>query len=222
MNYDGLTKYDASVAANYDRDRQGEDHWKAENDFIEGYALANPLGQVLDVPVGTGRLFGSLKKAQHIVGFDVSLAMLAEARKAASALGMEQIELLQGDALSMPFSDDEFDTIFCFRLLHLLPPPLVPQLLQELGRVCRRTILLQAYVYPERAHSRLHQLLRRLGGPLLRRLRRGSRPWSHIESFSHSNVLIEAAIRTAGLRIARRHELATYGGSAVVVLELAR
>lgn len=35
MNYDGYSKYDNLVANTYDQDREKEEHWVKEGEFIE-------------------------------------------------------------------------------------------------------------------------------------------------------------------------------------------
>lgn len=223
MKYDGYIKYDAAVAASYDADRENEEHWVAENEFITNYASANGLGTVLDIPVGTGRLLGPLRTAEHIVGIDVSEDMLSEAERTKLKLGLDHVRLAHGDALALECADDAFDTVVCFRLLHLVPPEWAPRLLKELARVCRGRILLQIYGDVRPSNPGLRQRIAKMGGRLtglFGKPRRG-RPWSHIQSYAHSTELILEWVQSSGLRVIHRHHLGAYEGASVEVLELA-
>lgn len=217
MKYDGYTKYDAEVAAGYDRDRSGEEHWQAENLFVERYAATHALGRVLDLPVGTGRFLHALINARSPVGLDVSAPMLGEAKRAE---GRERVSFVLGDALRLPFADRSFDTILCFRLVHLLPPELVRSLFAELTRVARGRIVVQIYAAPDRQPR--FRAVTRVMARLFALLPRRRTPWSHIQSFPHTTAFIEAEVARAQCRIARRTVLAQYHGSSVEVLELER
>lgn len=223
MTYDGYTKYDARVASTYDLDRESEAHWRAENAFVERYGASHRLGRVLDMPVGTGRLLGALDGAEHIVGLDVSADMLAVAEEARQRLGRVDVVLVRGDALATGFETQAFDTVLCFRLLHLLPPPLVPAVLRELRRVCRGRVLLQVYVAREVSiGAALRSLLAKAWGRLpWRRNAPGATPWAHIQSFRHTGRFLDGCVAEAGLRLVARHTLGEYNGARVEVLELA-
>jgi len=67
-------------------------------------------GDVLDVACGTGENFKYLRTASSITAFDLSPAMVAEARKRAGQLRM-RIDMTVGDAQQMPFPDRHFDTV---------------------------------------------------------------------------------------------------------------
>lgn len=220
MSYDGFEKYDRDVARSYDQDRQGEAHWQAEFAWLSAFAARHPLGRVVDVPVGTGRLLTAMKSAQQITGLDVSEDMLQVARSAAAAAGHLPVELMRGDALDMPFSDAAFETVVCFRLTHLLPPELIPSLLAELSRVCAARILLQVYVAKETPpRPRFARWLARL----VRRVVPARKlPWSHIRSYQYTWRFFEDALVGAGLTLTARHRIDDYGASSVEVLELAK
>jgi ubiquinone/menaquinone biosynthesis C-methylase UbiE len=219
MSYDGQVKYDRGVAATYDADREGEVHWRLEREWLAAYAAARAVGRVLDVPVGTGRLLPALTSATHIDGVDVSDAMLEVARVAASRFTHCAVELHKGDALNLSFPDRTFDTVVCFRLVHLLPPDLVEPLFSELRRVCDGRVVVQLYVVKDTTDKR--SPLRRLAGRVKRALFRQGRAWAHIQSYSHSERFLIAAIEGAGLRILRRDLLDRYDGATVEALELA-
>lgn len=74
--------------------------------------LARPMGDLLDVGCGQGRLLKLLaSRAHHVVGVDVD----ADARRLARAeillAGLPNCSLRQGDMHALPFDDATFDTI---------------------------------------------------------------------------------------------------------------
>lgn len=219
MNYDGFFKYDALVATSYDRDREHEEHWIAEREFVEAFSSSRTLGRVLDVPAGTGRLFDHLRGAAEVVGVDVSADMLAVAAARPTPESGPRPTLVRADALALPFGDRQFDTVLCFRLAHLLPAELVPTLLAELARVCRGCILLQVYA-AKKVGKAGEGWMRRLLSPLRVLLPAARTPWSHIHSYAHERTLFEAAAAAAGMSITRCSTLGDYQGSSVVVLEM--
>lgn len=219
MRYDGQVKYDLNVAATYDADREGEAHWRLEREWLAAYAAERALGRVLDVPVGTGRLLAAMTSATRIDGVDVSNAMLEVARHAASKLTHCVVDLHKGDALNLNYPEQAFDTVVCFRLVHLLPPELVEPLFRELRRVCARRLVVQLYVAKEAAEKQ--SLLLRLAGRLKRVLSRKGRAWAHIQSYNHTEQFLMATIKNVELRILRRDQLDDYYAATVEVLELA-
>ena len=97
---------------------------------------ARPLGRLLDIGTGTGRmaeLFAEL--AERIVALDKSLAMLRVARAKLQHLPAERVELVQGDFGSLPFAADSFDTVLFHQVLHFAQAPAT--VLAEAGRVTR-------------------------------------------------------------------------------------
>lgn len=97
--------------------------------------------RVLDCPCGTGRWWPALvARSSTIVGADVSPAMLGHARARAQRHGLA-VELHEADAEDLPFADGEFDAVFSYALTKHLPRPEQYQVLSELGRVARTSVL---------------------------------------------------------------------------------
>jgi ubiquinone/menaquinone biosynthesis C-methylase UbiE len=70
-------------------------------------------GRVLDVAAGTGANLPYVRPhASHVTVTDFSAAMLAQARRRASTLGMS-VDAVQADAARLPFADASFDTVVC-------------------------------------------------------------------------------------------------------------
>src|SRR5262245_2757037 len=104
-------------------------------DLVE---LARPGERVLDIACGTGivartaaRRVGSGGK---VVGVDVSAPMLDAARAAAAGEGLS-IEWREGNAMTLPFSDTEFDLVLCQQGFQFFPDRSAS--LREMHRVLR-------------------------------------------------------------------------------------
>ncbi|WP_306087151.1 ArsR/SmtB family transcription factor [Qipengyuania flava] len=102
-----------------------------------GRALeARPLGRLLDIGTGTGRMAELFaERAERIVALDKSLAMLRVARAKLQHLPAERVELVQGDFGSLPFAADSFDTVLFHQVLHFAQAPAT--VLAEAARVTR-------------------------------------------------------------------------------------
>jgi ubiquinone/menaquinone biosynthesis C-methylase UbiE len=85
-----------------DRERPG---WEDELRLLEGVIQDLPPLRTLDVACGTGFLTRHLRG--EVFGLDASQRMLDVARRQAPHARFEQ-----GDALSLPFEDGEFDRVF--------------------------------------------------------------------------------------------------------------
>ena len=97
---------------------------------------ARPLGRLLDIGTGTGRMAELFaERAERIVALDKSLAMLRVARAKLQHLPAERVELVQGDFGSLPFAAASFDTVLFHQVLHFAQAPAT--VLAEAARVTR-------------------------------------------------------------------------------------
>ena len=86
-------------------------------------ALGRPLGRLVDIGTGTGRmieLFGP--SANHAIGIDRSSEMLRLARAKLEAAGI-QSSLRQGDMYALPLEDRSADQIIIHQVLHYAHSP---------------------------------------------------------------------------------------------------
>jgi arsenite methyltransferase len=101
---------------------------------VESFAgVANPwtMGRlsagerVLDLGSGAGT--DSLVAAQmvgaggHVTGIDMTEAMLVKARSAATAMGVRNVEFVEGEAERLPFTDASFDVVISNGVIDLVP-----------------------------------------------------------------------------------------------------
>lgn len=109
---------------------------EVERRLAEALAAA-PLGTVLDIGTGTGRmaeLFAG--SAERVVALDKNLEMLRVARAKLQHLPAARIEMVQGDFYDLPFADASFDTVLLHQVLHFAADPFPA--LAEAARVIRK------------------------------------------------------------------------------------
>ncbi len=85
---------------------------------------ANFTGSLLEVPVGTGvltmPLYASLPKAA-VTCLDYSADMMENAKKRAAAMGISNVDFVQGDVGALPFADESFDVVLSLNGFHAFP-----------------------------------------------------------------------------------------------------
>jgi len=80
--------------------------------------------RILDVATGTGRTLHQIRAAlpkASLFGLDLSEAYLRKANRWLNAGGDSLVQLLQGNAESMPFGDKSVQAVTCVFLMHELP-----------------------------------------------------------------------------------------------------
>jgi demethylmenaquinone methyltransferase/2-methoxy-6-polyprenyl-1,4-benzoquinol methylase len=114
-----------------DRDRPG---WADEVEQLIALIRALPPARTLDIGCGTGFLTRHLPG--EVVGVDQSKRMLDAARRARPGL-----QVVQSDASSLPFPDDEFDRVFTSHVYGHLRPEQRKRFLSEARRVGRSLVV---------------------------------------------------------------------------------
>jgi demethylmenaquinone methyltransferase / 2-methoxy-6-polyprenyl-1,4-benzoquinol methylase len=152
---------------------------------------AGPRDRVLDVATGTGLVAAALVRSSGcaVVGLDQSPEMLARAkgRLRANPQLAARIELVRGEAESLPFADRDFDHLTFTYLLRYLDDP--GATLRELARVVKlggRIASLEFMLPPNRVARSLWRLYTRVGLPTLGRLI--SRDWQEVGRFLGPSV----------------------------------
>lgn len=104
--------------------------------------FADPKGEesVLEVACGTGVVFEQLVRRNpegRNVGIDLSPDMLAKAAKRLQKLSEVSYELMEGDALELPFRDETFDLVVNNFMVDLLPVSTFDRVASEFYRVLK-------------------------------------------------------------------------------------
>ena len=85
---------------------------------------ASPIGRLVDIGTGTGRMMELLGAgAQTVIGFDRSPAMLRLARTKLAEAGLEQADLRQGDFQALPLPEHSADVAVMHQVLHYAQHP---------------------------------------------------------------------------------------------------
>ncbi len=147
-------------------------------------AAPRPGERVLDVATGTGMVAAELRRRADctVVGMDQSREMLAAARSRFAAEGGSKVELIEGQAESLPFADGTFDVVTFTYLLRYVEDPQATMV--ELARVLRpggRIASLEFGVPPWPPARAAWRLYTAVGLPALGRL--ASREWQRVGAF---------------------------------------
>ena len=90
---------------------------------------------VLFTGIGTGLDIPFLPKKQNITGIDITPAMLKKAQKRAD-LHQCTIQLDEGDAMALPYQDEQFDIVFMHLILAVVPDSF--KAISEANRVLKK------------------------------------------------------------------------------------
>jgi ubiquinone/menaquinone biosynthesis C-methylase UbiE len=91
---------------------------------------------VVDVGTGTGFVAAGLAAhAQRVLGYDNSASMLEVARANLDRLGVDNVELAEGDIANLPLADDAVDATVANMVLHHATDPAA--MIAEMRRVTR-------------------------------------------------------------------------------------
>ena len=105
-------------------------------------AELDTASRVLEVGCGTGAILSELPNGISLHGLDIDRAALDQCHVHAPA-----VSLVQGNALSLPYSDQEFDIVYCHFLLLWVGDPL--QALLEMKRVAKTDAHVLAFAEPD-------------------------------------------------------------------------
>lgn len=98
--------------------------------------LAHPIGDLLDVGCGSGRLLKLLgRTARRAVGVDIDANARQAARSALMVAGFPNCTIRHGDMCHLPFAIAEFDTVILDDILFSAEEP--ERVIAEAGRVLR-------------------------------------------------------------------------------------
>jgi SAM-dependent methyltransferase len=104
---------------------------------VAGRLALAPRDVVLDVACGHGNFTAELARRVGpeglVVGLDISAAMLARAAARVRRANLDNVLLVRGDALALPFADGAFAKVNCSGGLHQMPD--LGRALAEMARV---------------------------------------------------------------------------------------
>lgn len=105
-------------------------------DALAGHGRVTAKSRVVDVGTGTGFVAAGLAgQAATVIGIDNSPAMLAVAADNLAALGVDNVQLAEGELDNLPLPDDSVDVAVANMVLHHAPDP--ARMLAEIARVVR-------------------------------------------------------------------------------------
>ena len=107
-------------------------------DLLVNLVGPTPSTRILDVATGTGTAALPLaERGAQVIGVDLVLAMMMQARSKAREQGTPDLPFVQGNARVLPFADGTFDVATCVMLFHLLPRNMYGVTLDEILRVLK-------------------------------------------------------------------------------------
>lgn len=126
--------YFEAHAAEWDAIRSLHVPESAVEQAIDDMLHGQPIGTLVDLGTGTGRMLELLGgKAASVIGIDRSPEMLRLARAKLAAAGIEKVDLRQGDIYALPLSSSAADTVVLHQVLHYAQQPAAA--INEAGRL---------------------------------------------------------------------------------------
>lgn len=119
------SRYDRQIGW-FERRVLGEDN--------RAWACGRARGDVLEVAIGTGLKLPFYDPDVRLAAIDLSSEMLEIARRRAEGLG-RSVDIREGDAHDLPFTDGSFDSVVC--TLSLCNIPDVDRAVSEMKRVLK-------------------------------------------------------------------------------------
>lgn len=159
-------------------------------------------GDVLEVGAGTGRNLSLYDAAERLVALEPEADMRARAERRARRAKVP-VEVVDGDAMALPFPDGSFDTVVTSLVLCTIPDP--GRALHEVGRVLRSGGSLRFYEHGRSEDPRLAA-----------RQDRWCRPWRWFGRGCHPNRRIVDLIEAAGFHVREIEEHPLKGVPSIV------
>jgi ArsR family transcriptional regulator len=156
--------YFAANAAHWDRIRSLHVPEAEVEAALLALAGDAPIGELLDVGTGTGRMLALLgPRARRGLGLDLSHEMLAMARAALDAGGLRHCQVRHGDMYRMPLNAGQVDLAVVHQVLHFAHDPALA--IAEIARVLAPggRALIADFAPHELEHLREAHAHRRLG-----------------------------------------------------------
>jgi ubiquinone/menaquinone biosynthesis C-methylase UbiE len=144
-------------------------------------------GEILEIGAGTGTNLRLYRAAERVVALEPDPAMRARAHDTALEARVP-VEVVEGDAMALPFPDASFDTVVFSLVLCTVPD--MERVLAEARRVLRPGGTLRFYEHVRAQEPRLARWQDRL-----------ERPWGWVGRGCHPNRDTAAAVDAAGFDV---------------------
>ncbi len=158
------SRYFAAHAATWDQIRAMHVAEEKVEAAIADAVGAGPIGALLDIGTGTGRMLELLAPlATRALGIDQSPQMLGMARARLERARLRNTQLRQGDIFALPAERNGFDVVVVHQVLHYLDDP--SRAIREATRTVRPggCLLVVDFAPHEEEHLRVAHAHRRLG-----------------------------------------------------------
>ncbi len=144
-------------------------------------------GEILEIGAGTGTNLRLYRAAERVIALEPDPAMRARAHDVALEARVP-VEVVEGDAMALPFPDASFDTVIFSLVLCTVPD--MERVLAEARRVLRPGGTLRFYEHVRAQEPQLARWQDRL-----------ERPWGWVGRGCHPNRETAAAIDAAGFGV---------------------
>jgi ubiquinone/menaquinone biosynthesis C-methylase UbiE len=141
--------YHNAAAINYDEKRKNQPYWKAEDAYmLRTLPQLEGVSDALDVAAGTGRFIPFyLYHGWNVTTLDSSEDMLKVSASKLTPDALLRVQHVKGVANELPFPDDKFDLVVCFRFLSwIVPFEIAIESIREIARVSSRYVILELCV----------------------------------------------------------------------------
>jgi SAM-dependent methyltransferase len=108
--------------------------------LLLGYLGGQEIGSLLDVGAGTGRTLSKIRAAHPNISLSGVEPSPVLRRVGLERWGLAPDEVIDGDALALPFPDRSFDMVTAFGMLHHIKNP--GRAVSELARVARKGVFI--------------------------------------------------------------------------------
>lgn len=115
---------------------------------------------VLDLGVGTGNSLRYYPGRGNIIGIDLSFGMLEKAGDKVAETGQQNVDLIQGNALHLPFAEDSFDHVFISHVISVVSDPIA--VLREMQRVTKngaRVVMLNHFQSSNKVVAKIEKMV---------------------------------------------------------------
>lgn len=164
--------------------------------------VAGAEGEVLEVGAGTGRNLAAYGVATRVVAMEPDPGMRRRAEDAARRAQVP-VEVVEGDALSLPFPDGSFDTVVTSLVLCTIPDP--ARALAEAHRVLRPG-----------GRLRFYEHVRSSDDDLARRQDRWCRAWRWFGRGCHPNRETVPLVEASGFTVEELDEFPLTAAPSIV------